>query len=130
MGKRQGHSSATYRSADDAPGSSPATKREPWKPQTTAEVLPEAVYVPGSAAGAVRHQPAEWMIRPVVIRRKCSQSRRGEKTAVTPAMLRGIRRTLKLRSHNPLKVLPDGLRTYLSAGTLHSPRREPWVQMR
>ena len=61
---------------------------------------------------------AERMIRPAVILRKNSQSNRSEKGAATQAVLMSIYRTLKLRGHDPLKVIPEALRTYLSTGTL------------
>ncbi len=61
---------------------------------------------------------AERMIRPAVILRKNSQSNRSERGAATQAVLMSVCRTLKLRSRDPLKVIPDALRTYLSTGTL------------
>ena len=61
---------------------------------------------------------AERMIRPAVILRKNSQSNRSEKGAATQAVLMSIYRTLTLRGHDPLTVIPQALRTYLSTGTL------------
>jgi len=61
---------------------------------------------------------AERMIRPAVILRKNSQSNRSEKGAATQAVLMSVFRTLKLRGHDPLKVIPQALRTYLTTGTL------------
>ena len=61
---------------------------------------------------------AERMIRPAVILRKNSQSNRSEKGAATQAVLMSVFRTLKLRRHDPLKVIPEALRTYLTTGTL------------
>lgn len=61
---------------------------------------------------------AERMIRPAVILRKNSQSNRSERGAATQAVLMSVCRTLKLRSHDPLKVIPEALRTYLPTGTL------------
>ena len=61
---------------------------------------------------------AERMIRPAVVLRKNSQSNRSEKGAATQAVLMSVYRTLKLRGHDPLKVIPDALRTYLTTGTL------------
>jgi transposase len=63
---------------------------------------------------------AERMIRPAVILRKNSQSNRSEKGAAVQAVLMSISRTLKLRGHDPLKVIPDALRTYLTTGNLPS----------
>ena len=60
------------------------------------------------------------MIRPAVILRKNSQSNRSERGAATQAVLMSVCRTLKLRSHAPLKVIPDALRTYLKTGKLPS----------
>jgi hypothetical protein len=61
---------------------------------------------------------AERMIRPAVVLRKNSQSNRSEKGAATQAVLMSIYRTLKLRGHDPLNVIPAALRTYLTTGTL------------
>ena len=61
---------------------------------------------------------AERMIRPAVVLRKNSQSNRSEKGAATQAVLMSVCRTLKLRSHDPLKVIPEALRTYLTTGKL------------
>ena len=61
---------------------------------------------------------AERMIRPAVILRKNSQSNRSEKGAATQAVLMSIYRTLKLRGHDPLKLISEALRTYLSTATL------------
>jgi hypothetical protein len=61
---------------------------------------------------------AERMIRPAVVLRKNSQSNRSEKGAATQAVLMSVYRTLKLRSHDPLKVIPEALRTYLTTGKL------------
>jgi len=61
---------------------------------------------------------AERMIRPAVILRKNSQSNRSEKGAATQAVLMSVYRTLKLRGHDPLKIIPDALRTYLTTATL------------
>jgi len=61
---------------------------------------------------------AERMIRPAVILRKNSQSNRSEKGAATQAVLMSVCRTLKLRGHDPLKVIPQALRAYLTTGTL------------
>ncbi len=61
---------------------------------------------------------AERMIRPAVVLRKNSQSNRSEKGAATQAVLMSVYRTLKLRGHDPLKVIPAALRTYLTTGTL------------
>ena len=61
---------------------------------------------------------AERMIRPAVILRKNSQSNRSEKGAATQAVLMSVYRTLKLRAHDPLKVIPAALRTYLTTGRL------------
>ncbi len=61
---------------------------------------------------------AERMIRPAVVLRKNSQSNRSEKGAATQAVLMSVYRTLKLRGHDPLKVIPAALRTYLTPGTL------------
>jgi hypothetical protein len=61
---------------------------------------------------------AERMIRPAVILRKNSQCNRSEKGAAVQAMLMSVYRTLKLRGHDPLKVIPDALRTYLATGAL------------
>jgi len=61
---------------------------------------------------------AERMIRPAVILRKNSQSNRSEKGAATQAVLMSVFRTLKLRGHDPLKVIPQTLRTYLTTGKL------------
>jgi len=58
------------------------------------------------------------MIRPAVILRKNSQSNRSEKGAAVQAVLTSVFRTLRLRGHDPLKVIPDALRTYLTTGTL------------
>jgi len=69
---------------------------------------------------------AERMIRPAVVLRKNSQSNRSEKGAAAQAVLMSVYRTLQLRGHDPLKVIPDALRTYLSTGTL-SPLPEPIV---
>ena len=61
---------------------------------------------------------AERMIRPAVVLRKNSQSNRSERGAATQAVLMSIYRTLKLRGHDPLKVITNALRTYLKTGTL------------
>ena len=61
---------------------------------------------------------AERMIRPAVILRKNSQSNRSEKGAAAQGVLMSIYRTLKLRGHDPLKVIPEALRAYLSTSTL------------
>ena len=61
---------------------------------------------------------AERMIRPAVVLRKNSQSNRSEKGAATQAVLMSVYRTLKLRGHDPLKVIPEALRTYLATGQL------------
>ena len=61
---------------------------------------------------------AERMIRPAVVLRKNSQSNRSEKGAAVQAVLMSIYRTLQLRGHDPLQVIPEALRTYLSTGTL------------
>jgi len=61
---------------------------------------------------------AERMIRPAVILRKNSQSNRSEKGAATQAVLMSVFRTLKLRGHDPLKVIPAALRAYVTTGTL------------
>ncbi len=61
---------------------------------------------------------AERMIRPAVVLRKNSQSNRSEKGAATQAVLMSVYRTLKLRGHDPLKVIPATLRTYLTTGKL------------
>lgn len=61
---------------------------------------------------------AERMIRPAVILRKNSQSNRSEKGAATQAVLMSVFRTLKLRGHDPLTVIPQALRTYLTTGKL------------
>jgi hypothetical protein len=61
---------------------------------------------------------AERMIRPAVVLRKNSQSNRSEKGAATQAVLMSVYRTLKLRGHDPLKVIPEALQTYLTTGTL------------
>ena len=61
---------------------------------------------------------AERMIRPAVVLRRNSQSNRSEKGAATQAVLMSVYRTLKLRGHDPLKVIPASLRTYLTTGTL------------
>jgi transposase len=61
---------------------------------------------------------AERMIRPAVLIRKNSQSNRSDKGAVTQAVLMSIYRTLKLRGHNPMDVIADALRTYLTTGQL------------
>ena len=61
---------------------------------------------------------AERMIRPAVILRKNSQSNRSEKGAATQAVLMSVYRTLKLRGHDPLKVIPEALRAYLTTGRL------------
>lgn len=61
---------------------------------------------------------AERMIRPAVILRKNSQGNRSEKGAAVQAVLMSVFRTLKLRGHDPLKVIPDALRTYLKTGQL------------
>ena len=58
------------------------------------------------------------MIRPAVIPRKNSLSNRSEKGAATQAVLMSVFRTLKLRRHDPLKVIPEALRTYLTTGSL------------
>jgi len=58
------------------------------------------------------------MIRPAVILRKNSQSNRSEKGEAAEAMLMSVYQTLMLRSHDPLKVIPQALRTYLFVGTL------------
>lgn len=67
---------------------------------------------------------AERMIRPAVIPRKNSLSNRSEKGAATQAVLMSVFRTLKLRRHDPLKVIPEALRTYLTTGSL-PPLPEP-----
>ena len=56
--------------------------------------------------------------RPAVILRKNSQSSRSEKGAAVQAVLMSVLRTLKLRGHDPLKVIPEALRTYLTTSTL------------
>jgi transposase len=61
---------------------------------------------------------AERMIRPAVILRKNSQSNRSEKGAAVQAVLMSVFRTLKLRGHDPLEVVPEALRSYLQTGTL------------
>jgi transposase len=61
---------------------------------------------------------AERMIRPAVVLRKNSQSNRSEKGAATQAVLMSVYRTLKLRGHDPLKIIPEALRTCLTTGTL------------
>jgi len=61
---------------------------------------------------------AERMIRPAVVLRKNSQSNRSEKGAATQAVLMSVYRTLKLRGHDPLKVIPAALRAYLTTGKL------------
>jgi len=63
-------------------------------------------------------KPTGQMIRPAVILRKNSQSNRSEKGAAVQAVLTSVFRTLRLRGHDPLKVIPDALRTYLTTGTL------------
>ena len=63
---------------------------------------------------------AERMIRPAVILRKNSQSNRSEQGAAVQAVLMSVYRTLKLRGHDPLKVISQALRAYLSTGTLPS----------
>ena len=66
----------------------------------------------------------ERMIRPAVMLRKNSQSKRGEKGAAVQAVLMTLYRTLQLRGHDPLQIIPDALRRYLSTGTL-PPLPEP-----
>jgi len=61
---------------------------------------------------------AERMIRPAVIIRKNSLSNRSENGAAVQAVLMSIYRTLKLRSHNPIAVVANALRTYVQTGTL------------
>ena len=61
---------------------------------------------------------SERMIRPAVVLRKNSQSNRSEKGAATQAVLMSVYRSLKLRGHDPLKVIPAVLRTYLTTGNL------------
>jgi len=61
---------------------------------------------------------AERMIRPAVVLRKNSQSNRSEKGAAVQAVLMSVYRTLKLRGHDPLKVIPEALRAYLTTGKL------------
>ena len=61
---------------------------------------------------------AERVIRPAVILQKNSPSDRSEKGAATQAVLMSVFRTLKLRGHDPLKVIPEALRTDLTTGTL------------
>ena len=53
-----------------------------------------------------------------MILRKNSQSNRSEKGAAVQAVLMSVYRTMKLRSHDPLKVTPQALRAYLESGTL------------
>jgi len=61
---------------------------------------------------------AERQIRPAVILRKNSQSNRSERGAATQAILMSVYRTLKLRGHNPIDVITQGLRTYVATGKL------------
>jgi len=61
---------------------------------------------------------AERMIRPAVLIRKNNQSNRSDKGAGTQAVLMSVYRTLKLRGHNPMDVIADALRTYLTTGRL------------
>jgi transposase len=61
---------------------------------------------------------AERMIRPAVLIRKNSQSNRSDKGAATQAVLMSIYRTLKLRGHNPMDIIADALRNYLTTGQL------------
>ena len=61
---------------------------------------------------------AERMIRPAVILRKNSQSNRSAMGAAAQAILMSVHRTLKLRGHDPLKVIPEALRTYVATGKL------------
>ena len=55
---------------------------------------------------------------PAMILRKNSQSNRSEKGAAVQAVLMSVYRTMKLRSHDPLKVTPQVFRAYLASGTL------------
>ena len=61
---------------------------------------------------------AERMIRPAVLIRKNSQSNRSDKGAATQAVLMSVYRTLRLRGHNPMDLIADALRTYLTTGQL------------
>ncbi|MHC9540302.1 MAG: transposase [Vulcanimicrobiota bacterium] len=61
---------------------------------------------------------AEREIRPAVIIQKNSGQNKSEKGADMQAVLMSIYRTLKIRDHNPIDVLHDGLVEYLKTGTL------------
>jgi hypothetical protein len=61
---------------------------------------------------------AERQIRPAVIIRKNSLSNRSERGAATQAILMTVYRTLKMRGHNPMQVVVQALRTYVTTGTL------------
>ncbi|GIK16709.1 MAG: hypothetical protein BroJett003_16730 [Planctomycetota bacterium] len=61
---------------------------------------------------------AERMIRPAVILRKNSLSNRSQQGAATQAILMSVYRTLKLRGHDPIRIIVAALRTYLQAGQL------------
>lgn len=61
---------------------------------------------------------AERQIRPAVVLRKNSQSNRSEKGAATQSVLMTVYRTLKLRGHDPLAVMVEALRDYVSTGEL------------
>ena len=61
---------------------------------------------------------AERQIRPAVVLRKNSQSNRSDRGASTQAVLMSVYRTLRLRGHDPLQVIPEALRTYLQSGQL------------
>lgn len=63
---------------------------------------------------------AERQIRPAVILRKNSQCNRSEQGAATQAVLMSVYRTLKLRGHDPRKVIEEALRAYCGTGSLPS----------
>ncbi|MCP4991312.1 MAG: IS66 family transposase [Colwellia sp.] len=61
---------------------------------------------------------AERQIRPAVILRKNSQSNRSDRGALTQAVLMSVYRTLRLRGHDPLQVIPAALHAHLQTGRL------------
>lgn len=61
---------------------------------------------------------AEREIRPAVIIRKNSLGNRSARGAQVQAILMSIYRTLKLRGHDPLKILVDALKHYVQTGSV------------
>jgi transposase len=61
---------------------------------------------------------AEREIRPAVIMRKNIYANRSKKGAYTQAVMMSVYRTLKLRNHDPIKIIAAAMATYIRTGKL------------